>query len=227
MNSYSEERFGKSLTFPDEPLGMRIFCVGEKSEIFKTTCVKEKAADSLFEFIYFADGEDCLIALREQKCDLLVTHMVLPGMDGLELLAKVKLIRPCLPMLLFVGHGELSLGVRAIKAGALDIIESPINRQEFLNKINSVLKASHAGIPSMDSLLSNREIEVLKLLVAGESNKEIAYKLNVSVRTIEFHRGRIMRKLKIDRFSDMVKIAIVMGLTTLEVKKDIPDSTPP
>jgi len=167
----------------------------------------------------FACAADCLERLRSQMCDLLITDVKMPEMDGIELLAEAKHIIPSLAVLVITGYGDIPMAVRAFKAGALDFIEKPLDRQSFLSAVELVLKRNASPDRLLGKALTRIEMRVLRLILEGKSNKEIAHLRHRSVRTIEFHRNHIMHKLSVDNLVDLVKQAVVMGLVGLPANK--------
>jgi FixJ family two-component response regulator len=159
----------------------------------------------------FPCASDCLDQLSCQKCDLLVTDLRLPEMDGIELLRRARLIAPWVPVLIITGYGDVPTAVEAIKAGAVDFVEKPLDKKSFVRKVESLLSENgnhkHLGKP-----LTQSERTVLRLVIDGKSNKEIADLLNRSKRTIEVHRAKVMRKLGAKSLVDLVKRAAVMRL---------------
>ena len=154
---------------------------------------------------YFACAAECLKRLRSQTCDLLITDVKMPEMDGLELLTKVKRMIPSLPVLIVTGYGDISMAVTALKAGASDFIAKPLDRQSFLTAVESVLKRDTLTHPRVDKVLTKTELKVLRLILDGKSTKEIARLRYRSVRTIEDQRSSIMHKLGVDNLIDLVK----------------------
>lgn len=167
----------------------------------------------------FARAADCLEQLRFQTCDLLITDVKMPEMDGIELLAEARRIIPSLPVLVITGYGDIPMAVTAMKAGALDFIEkSLLNRRSILLAVESVLKRNAWGDPLLGKLLSRTEMKVLRFILDGKSNKEIARLRHRSTRTIEDHRSHIFRKFGVDNLVDLTKLAAEMGLI------DLPDN---
>jgi FixJ family two-component response regulator len=167
----------------------------------------------------FTEADKCIQALRAQECHLLITDVRMPGIDGIELLIEAKRIMPWLPVLIMTGYSDTSMVVKAIKLGATDFIEKPLDRQELISTVKSILK----GIDSTDAIvgkaLTKTETIILRLILDGKSNTEAAYLLKRSVRTIEWHRNRIMRKLAVDNVVDLVKRSAGLGLVEIETKK--------
>ncbi len=167
----------------------------------------------------FASAADCLEQLVFQRCDLLITDVKMPEMDGMELLAKAKRRAPWLPILVITGYGDIPMAVTAIKAGAVDFIEKPLDKKSFLWKVKSILQQSTFDDSYRGKPLTESEMIVLKLVITGKSNKKIAYLLHRSVRTIEVHRSHLMRKLDVDNVIDLVKRVAMMGLVELPAKQ--------
>jgi len=113
----------------------------------------------------------------------------MPEMDGMELLAKARRLAPWLPILVITGYGDIPMAVAAIKAGAVDFIEKPLDKKSFLWKVKSILQQSTFDDSYRGKPLTESEMKVLKLIISGNSNKEIAYILHRSVRTIEVHHA--------------------------------------
>ena len=160
----------------------------------------------------FANATDCLEQLRLESCDVLVTDVKMPGMDGISLLREAKRIAPWMPVLVITGYGDIPLAVRAIKAGASDFIEKPLEQENFLNAVQSALDKKSLAESAAGKLLTKMELTVLRLVLGGMSNKEVAGVLNRSVRTIEDHRLHIMRKLNVSNTVELIKRAGAMGL---------------
>jgi two-component system response regulator FixJ len=162
----------------------------------------------------FPCASDCLEQLSCHKCDLLITDLKLPEMDGIELLRCARLIAPWVPVLIITGYGDVPTAVEAIKAGATDFIEKPLNKKSFLRKVKSLLP-ENGNHKHLGTSLTQSEERVLKLVLNGRSNQEIASLFNRSRRTIEVHRANMMHKLGAESVIDLVKQAATMGLTDL------------
>ena len=160
----------------------------------------------------YEDPKECLAELkRRSRCNLVITDVNMPELDGIAFLQEIKNVRPQLDVLLVTGYGDIPMAVRAVKAGALDFIEKPLDEATFLPIVKAALEKSGPGIPAED-FLTRAEIVVLKEIAKGKSNKQIAATLNRSVRTIENHRYRLMRKMEASNMVDLVKKAIKMGV---------------
>ncbi|NLE29524.1 MAG: DNA-binding response regulator, partial [Phycisphaerae bacterium] len=126
-----------------------------------------------------------------------------------------------LPVLVITGFGEIPAAVQAVKAGALDYLEKPLDEATFLPIVDNALKLHETKENKLNQLLTKTERKILKFVVEGKGNKEIAQLLNCSVRTIENHRYRMTRKLNVDSTASLVRTAIAMGFASTEVEKNI------
>lgn len=149
----------------------------------------------------------------------LIVDALLPGMNGLELLHHLKEHSFRALPIMITGHGDVSLAVQAMKAGAADFVEKPVNPNELLAVISAVLKKAQSTSDALadrdDALarlarLSERERQVMDKLLAGYQSKNIAIDLGVSRRTVETHRANIMRKTGIRTLSGLLKLALAL-----------------
>ena len=157
----------------------------------------------------------CLERLRSGTCDLLITDLKMPEMDGIELLVEAKRICPWLAVLVVTGYGDIPTAVKALKAGAADFIEKPLERESFLSAVDSLLNQLTRYDSLLGRPLTKTEMKVLRLILDSKSNREIARLLHRAPRTIEDHRHNIMRKLGVRNPIDLVKRAVAMGLMEL------------
>jgi two-component system, LuxR family, response regulator FixJ len=148
-----------------------------------------------------------------------VTDVRMPEMDGIELLRRLKVSSPQLPVIVMTGHGDVPLAVEAMKLGASDFVEKPFDDETLLGAIKAALEQSHAiaagtvdpEIATRTNSLSERERQVFEGLVAGQSNKVIANKLKISPRTVEIYRANVMTKMQAGSLSELVRFAIRAG----------------
>jgi two-component system, LuxR family, response regulator FixJ len=151
-------------------------------------------------------------------CLLLDVRM--PGMDGLQLQARLNELGPFLPVVVMTGEGGVADAVRAMKAGAIDFIEKPFEDVSLLAAIEAALERGTAPDRDRASVvaarrlaqLSTREREVLDALVAGCPNKVIAADLGISIRTVEVHRARMLQRLGTPRLADAIRLAVIASL---------------
>ena len=168
----------------------------------------------------FDNAADCLDALKDEqnRCSLLITDIKMPGMDGLTLLDKVRPLRPLLPILTITGHGDVQMAVKALKAGALDFIEKPLDEGVLLPAVQKALEQSTYTEDQTSKPLTNSETNILQLISEGKSNSEMARVLHRSIRTVERHRYQLMQKLGASSPAELTKIAIALGLTSSEIQ---------
>jgi len=159
----------------------------------------------------FSSAKDCLTELSEQTCDVLVTDLRMDGMDGMSLLHEVKCRFPWVPTIITTGYGNIQQAVAATKAGAVEFIEKPLDRQELLSAIERALEKAVRPEPSLQEGLSHAEIEVLRHVFGGKTTKEMARTLNRSTRTIDAHRRSIMRKFGAKNIVQLIQSAIALG----------------
>jgi two-component system response regulator FixJ len=147
----------------------------------------------------------------------IVTDVRMPGIDGLELLRRLKASGSTLPVVVMTGHADVPLAVAAMKAGALDFIEKPFGDDTLLAAIQAALaRRDQAGAQAGQvrerlNALTPREREVLDGLMAGHPNKTIAYDLGLSPRTVEVHRANVMTKMGASSFSELVRLTLQAG----------------
>jgi FixJ family two-component response regulator len=144
----------------------------------------------------------------------------MPGVNGLELQHILAEKAPFLPIVFLTGHGNIEASVRAMKAGAQDFLEKPVSREALLETVeqsrlrSEKRRAEHDRILALETLvatLTSRESQVFGLIVRGKRNKEIAFELGTSERTVKAHRRNIMEKLKVRSLAEAVSVAERLG----------------
>lgn len=147
----------------------------------------------------------------------IVTDVRMPGMSGLELIARLKALGLAHPVIVLTGHADVALAVEAMKAGVVDFIEKPFDDATLLSAVKNALardesesgrRAEQAQVEERVGMLSAREREVFDAIVAGESNKGAAQKLGISPRTVEIYRANVMEKMGAKTLSDLVRMAL-------------------
>jgi two-component system, LuxR family, response regulator FixJ len=150
----------------------------------------------------------------------IVTDVRMPGVSGMDLLARLRELNVELPVIVVTGHADVPLAVEAMKLGAIDFIEKPFDDEAILASIRMALdqhveddrrSAKKAEIQQRLALLSGRERQVLDGLIAGHPNKIIAFDLGISPRTIEVYRANVMTKMQAATLSDLVRMALIAG----------------
>jgi two-component system response regulator FixJ len=173
-----------------------------------------------------ADFESAAAFLRAYEPEIpgcLVLDVRMPEMTGLELQEYMVDKRFNLPIIFITGHGDVPMSVKAMKRGAIDFIEKPFEAQSLISAIKQAFEhdrerrlsqARKYQIQAMYARLTAREGEVLRLIVAGKSNKQIASALRVSHRTVEVHRARVMEKMESHSLPALINMAVVCGILT-------------
>ena len=163
------------------------------------------------------------------KSGCVITDVRMPEMSGIELLRRLKELKILLPVIVITGHGDVPLAVEAMKFGAADFLEKPFDDEILLAAVRSALnrqdsdskrQAERAAIDDRLAALSNREREVLEGLVAGRANKQIAFDLGISPRTVEIYRANLMTKMQAASLSELVRMALIAGLLNPVSKSD-------
>jgi two-component system response regulator FixJ len=158
---------------------------------------------------------------RDVDAGCIVTDVRMPELSGVDLLGRLRKLKIDVPVIVITGHGDIPLAVEAMKIGASDFLEKPFDDEILLKSIRAALdrrerdnrqQTQRADIEARLASLSSREQDVLKGLVAGQANKQIAFELGISPRTIEIYRANMMTKMKATSLSDLVRMALMAGL---------------
>lgn len=179
----------------------------------------------------YASADDFLDQYDPAQPGCLVLDVRLPGMSGMELQAELRRRELDIPIIIMTGHGDVPMAVQALKAGAVDFLEKPCDGQALLNLVRQALdrdaqtradQHDQATIRARLQALTPREYEVMTHIVRGRLNKQVATKLDVSHRTIEVHRKRVMEKMRAGSLAELVRMV-------LRVEPDLsdPDTLPP
>ena len=172
--------------------------------LFKSIGLKHAAFPSALAFLerYDPARHSCLVA-----------DIRMPGLSGLELQQRLNEQRAEIPIIFITGHGDVPMAVTAMKSGASDFIQKPFRDQDLIDRINKALvrdrerrkdRAEENEIRGRIGLLTPREKEVMQRVARGQANKVIAMDLGVSQRTVELHRARVMRKLRMRSVAELV-----------------------
>jgi two-component system response regulator FixJ len=157
-----------------------------------------------------------LAALPGLANGCVVTDIRMPEMDGLEMQRHLRSRGVELPVIVITGHADVPLAVEAMKAGAIDFIEKPFDDEVIIETVRRALELRPAANPEIAQRLASltpREREVLDGLVAGRANKVIAFDLDISPRTVEIHRARVMEKMQARSLSQLVRMALESGIS--------------
>ncbi|MBW8016915.1 MAG: response regulator transcription factor [Planctomycetes bacterium] len=188
----------------------QVFVVDDDSCIRDSLCVYLKKAR--FECTCFENVDDCLKHFRQHHCDLLITDVVMPGKTGLDLLDEIKRIAPWVPVLVITSYSEVPVAIKAVKAGAVDFVEKPLDMESFISLAQSTITQNDPNNFLRGKNLTKTEKIILSMVLQGKANKEIANILHRSIRTVEVHRSHIMGKLDVHSVVDLVKRVTAMDL---------------
>jgi FixJ family two-component response regulator len=165
----------------------------------------------------YGSAEEFLKAFDSSFCGCLVLDVRMPGMSGLDLYEQLQARASTLPVIFITGHGDVPMAVSALKKGAVDFIEKPFNDQDMLGLIQACMQQDHAAaekraasasLAQRRDSLTQREQEVLALVVAGKLNKQIADELDISIKTVEVHRSRVMQKMGANSVAELVQLTL-------------------
>jgi two-component system, LuxR family, response regulator FixJ len=150
-----------------------------------------------------------------------VSDVCMPGLDGIELLKRMKAVHSTFPIVIMTGHGDVPLAVEAMKLGAVDFLEKPFEDDRLIAMIEAAIRQAEPtaksdaithDIAARIATLSPRERQVMDGLIAGLSNKLIARDYDISPRTIEVYRANVMTKMQANSLSELVRLAMRAGL---------------
>ena len=176
--------------------------------LFASAGVASTSYDSPMAFLAAAEG-------LSSGC--IVTDVRMPEMNGVELLRRVREMGVRLPVIVITGHGDVPLAVEAMKSGACDFLEKPFSDGALLNAVEAAMsKDGGAQARARIARLSTRERQVLERLVAGQANKEIARDLGISDRTVEIYRAKVMTKMEVGSFAELIRLAVSAGVLLQE-----------
>jgi len=168
----------------------------------------------------FDSAESFLKARRDDMRGCLILDVRMPEMSGLELHEKLEALGSQLPVIFVTGHGDVPMAVSALQRGACDFIEKPFHNEDLLSRIVRALELDsqlsarrqrNGAISHRLDQLTQREREVMKLVVAGKLNKQIADELNISMKTVEAHRARVMEKMGVRTLAELVKAVMTIN----------------
>lgn len=168
----------------------------------------------------FESAREFLDAYDPEKPGCIVLDVRMPGMNGLELQEKLRDMHSQIPIIIVTGYGDVPMAVRAVKSGAVEFLEKPVSDQLLLGHIQQAIaedlenrdkQAEQRAVYKRVEQLTQREREVLKLVVEGLSSKEIATKFNVSLKTIETHRVKIMKKMQARSIPHLIRMNLALS----------------
>ena len=169
----------------------------------------------------YSSGEEFLAHIDPGHRGCILLDVRMPGVSGLEVQQRLLDRREQLPVIMITGHGDVPMAIAAMKAGAFDFIEKPFKNEVLLEAIERALaqvRQVHEKSAIADARserlaqLTPRERQVLEKLILGQPNKVIGYELGISPRTVEIHRARVMEKMQARSLSELVRMALALGI---------------
>lgn len=204
---------------------MHVYIIDDDPEIQRSMAFMLKTED--IGSTPFDSAEEFLQQLPQLSPGILLLDLRMPGISGLALQAQLHQAGCQMPVIMMTGHGEVSSAVRAMKEGAIDFLEKPFSKSDLMAALEAAGRVDEQpAITSQEQQeaqqqiahLTNRERDVLMGLVQGHLNKQVAYDLDISPRTVEVHRANIMRKLEVHSLSELLHIAFLAGHSRLPDK---------
>jgi FixJ family two-component response regulator len=175
----------------------------------------------------FASAQEFLDYPRVLIANCLVLDVTLPGLNGLDLQRLVAVDRRDMPIIFITGHGDVPMTVQAMKAGAVEFLTKPFKDDVLLTAIRAALERSRVALSLEAEMrvlreryasLSQRERQVMALVVSGLLNKQVGGELGISEITVKAHRGKVMQKMKADSLADLVRMAARLRPTPAAIK---------
>src|ERR1700692_3913203 len=174
-----------------------------------------------FNVTLYQSAQNFIDSVSSLDFGCVVSDVRMPGLDGIELLKRLKAVRCMFPVIIMTGHGDVALAVEAMKLGAVDFLEKPFEDDRLIGMIEAAIRQAEPAarseavthdIAARIATLSPRERQVMNGLIAGLSNKLIARDYDISPRTIEVYRANVMTKMQANSLSELVRLAMRAGL---------------
>jgi len=190
-----------------------IFIVDDDPDVRQALGLLFESAD--YDFETFACADEFLMRKPCHRTCCLVLDISMPGLSGLELQDELIKRELVIPIVFITGHGDVPKTVKAMKKGAVDFLPKPFVDEELLNAVDEAIekcsrirknKSEKDNVLLLLKTLTPREYEIMRWIIAGMLNKQIAYKLGISERTVKFHRGNIMNKMQVVSVADLVRL---------------------
>jgi|SRR5271166_4099533 len=195
-----------------------IFVVDDDRET--RDAIRALLTDAGYQVKTYARAQTFLNSVRAEDKGCLITDVRMPGLNGLEMLARLAAADSKIPAIVITGQGDIAMAVQTMRAGAVDFLEKPVSPEALLAALDRAFRlaespaersARRAEAIMRVASLSKREREVMDLVVAGQANKVIAARLGINQRTVETHRAAVMKKFGARSISDLVRLAIAAG----------------
>jgi FixJ family two-component response regulator len=200
------------------PTGV-VYVLDDEPEIVKALTRLLRARR--FETLGFTSVSSFLEACRPENKACLVLDVAMPELDGLELQRHLTHRGILIPIIFLTGHGNIPTSVRAIKAGATEFLTKPVDADALVEAVRAALQiaenrfreaAETEALSARLASLTPRQLEVMKHVVAGQLNKQIAFDLGTGEQNIKLHRAQIMKKMRVESLADLVRVAERLGI---------------
>ena len=200
-------------------LNPKVFVIDDDTSVLKS--LSRLLRSSGLEAETFESAEQFLERNRYEGVGCIVLDVEMPGLSGTALQDRLNASGLPMPVIFITGHGDISMGVRAMKKGAVDFLAKPFDDEALLEAVRRAIetdtRAKAERIKTRETLehlghLTPRELEVLRCVISGMPNKRIAFKLKIAEKTVKIHRGHIMKKLDAASVAELVRTASRAGI---------------
>jgi RNA polymerase sigma factor (sigma-70 family) len=207
-----------------DPAESTVFIVDDEPAIRKSLALLIQSVGLAAQA--FGSADEFLASYDPRRPGCLILDVRMPRMSGLELQRALADRQVQIPIIIITGHGDMSVAVRGMRMGAVDVMEKPFNHQVLLDRVQEAIaldrkqremRTQHESVRERLARLTPREREVMDLIVAGKSNKEAAAALGVSPKTVEVHRAHVMDKLQVSALAEMVEMVTRVRLADVSV----------
>ncbi len=173
----------------------------------------------------FSSTEEFLTREFFNAVGCIILDVQMPGRSGMDLQIELSKTQYSMPIVFITGHGDIPMGVEAIKRGAVHFLTKPFDDKKLMAAVKEAIEKDRKakteqsevrGIRGRIGLLTPREYEILRYVISGILNKQIAFRLNIAEKTVKIHRGRVMEKLRVDSVAELVRLAQKTGIEPLK-----------